>query len=378
MYPRSKFLPLFLTLMLLTGCVPMKEIETLAIINAYGVDFAEDKPEQLDVTSIAFQFNAQADSIAQTLSGTGSTIREAFHSTGSKTSYDLNSGQIRLVLYGKETAQNGILPYLNTLVRDSRASEMLYPAVSNTTAKELLTTGQESTGINIAQHLQGIIEKEIKENSIPDVSFYNFNRVNHSPGEDPMLPLIGIKGSKPELIGMALLRESKYVGDISMDDAFLVNLFQRNISDKPFNISLPKEPFAQYIEDTGDEERLNIDLLITDARSNTKLTDIDQPRFQTNIIIEANLFETSEEMEIKNEHVFNLLEREIEKEIQNQYNELLSNLQEANTDPFGLGKLYRIHKENGKLTSEEWHEKFPDAAMDFNVDVKLINYGTVQ
>ncbi|WP_449354130.1 Ger(x)C family spore germination protein [Virgibacillus natechei] len=379
MYRRSKFLPLLLTLILLTGCVPTKEIETLAIINAYGVDIAEDNPEQLDVTSIVLQFSDQADSITQTLSGTGSTIREAFQSTGSKTSFYPHPGQIRLVLYGKETAQNGILPYLNTLVRDSRVSEMLYPAVSNTTAKELLTTRQESTGIDIAQHLQGIIEKEIKENSIPDVSFYHFNRVHQSSGEDPMLPLIGIKENKPELIGMALLRDTKYVGDISLDDAFLVNLFRNKIHDKPFNLPLPKEPFSQYIEDTQDEEEiLNIDLLITDGRSNTKLTDVDQPRFQTNIILEANLLETSEEMVIKNEHVFNLLEKEIEKEIKSQYEELLINLQEVNSDPFGLGKLYRVHKENGTLTPEEWHEKFPDAVVDFNVDVELNNYGTVQ
>ncbi|MBY7143000.1 Ger(x)C family spore germination protein [Virgibacillus sp. NKC19-3] len=378
---RSKFLPLLLTLLLLIGCVPTKDIETLAIINAYGVDITEDNPQKIDVTSIVFQFNGQADNITQTLSGTGGTVREAFQNIGSKTSYNTSPGQIRLTIYGKETAENGILPYLNTLVRDSRVSEMMYPTISNTTAKELLTSNRENTGIDIAQHLQGIIEKEIEEDSIPDVSFYNFNRVHQNYGEDPLLPLLDIKENASELIGMALLRNAKYVGAISLDDAFLVNLFRKRIRDKPFNISLPKEPFSEYIEETQEEEEeeeLKIDLLITDGISNTKLTDVDQPYFQTNIMLKANLFETSEDLEVKSKHISNLLEKEIEKEMESQYSDLLDSLQEANSDPFGLGKLYRIHKENGQLTSEEWHEKFPSAAVDFNVNVQLTNYGTIQ
>ncbi|WP_100011355.1 Ger(x)C family spore germination protein [Lentibacillus sediminis] len=367
-----------MALLVLTACVPTKIIEKVAIINSYGIDAAEEG--QIEKTIIAFRFDDEAQNIATTLSGTANTVRGAEEDAANKTSFTLKPGQIRLVVYGKEIAENGISPYINVLVRDARVSSMMYTAISTGTAKEVLTAGQENTPANIGQYLQDLIEKEIKQNTIPDVSFFHFTHALEDTGQDPILPLLGIRDNKAALIGMAVMDNGKYAGEISLKDAFLVNLFQKNIRDKPLEVSISKEPFSDYIEGQlqTDDEQLHISTLITDGRTRTKMTDVGGLEFQTEVNLKVNLYETSEPMRIRDEKAARLLEKEMEKKITKQYEQLLASLKETGSDPFGLGNIYRIKKESGKLTEQEWDEKFPEVTVDFKVNVQLVNYGSVR
>lgn len=378
MHPRIITI-LFLLFVILTACVPSQEIERLGIINTYGVDIAEDNQEQIEVTAIMLQFNDQTNRITETISGTGNTIRGAHHNAASETSFKLSPGQIRLVLYGKETAEKGIKPYLGSMFRDARVSDMMYSAVSNTTAKEVLTVGQDATTIDLAQYLQELIEKRIMDDSIPDISAHYLTHAIGDVGQDPLLPLFDIIDSKPVLAGMAVFQDEKYVGEISMEDAFLINLFQKKIQDKPLELSISKSPFANYIQKQQDDrEQLHIDILVVDGKSKTEIVNANELHFQTDVDLEISLYEVSELLRVKNDQVANLFEQEIEKEVKRQYEELLANMQEVNADPFGFGNIYRIHTTDGKLTKKAWDEKFPDATVDFNVNVSLENYGSVK
>ncbi len=96
-------------------------------------------------------------------------------------------GQIRLVLYGKETAEKGFKNYLNVLIRDARLSDMMYLAVSETTAKDILLLGQENADIDMGQYMEKLIEKEIKGDSIPNVSLHKLTHTYEDPGKDPIM-----------------------------------------------------------------------------------------------------------------------------------------------------------------------------------------------
>ncbi|WP_200411879.1 Ger(x)C family spore germination protein [Virgibacillus salexigens] len=373
-----KLFLLLVSFIFLVGCMQSKVIERHAIINSYGIDVAKNGEGQIDSTIIAFLFNNQSN-LTETITGTGSTVRDARQDAETKAIYNFLPGQIRLILYGKEVAENGITPYLNTLVRDARTSDMMYSAISTKTAKEVLLTKQEVTGINVGQYIQELIEKEITEDSIPDPSLHKLTHTYEDTGKDPFLPLIGLTGDKPALKGMALLQDGKYVGELPLSDGFLVNLFQKRIRDKPFHLTIPRDPLVKYINNPQEEkENFDIDLLVIDGKSKTKITDVNQLHFETDVKLKVNLYETSESFKIESEKVSKILEKEVEKEIKRQYEELLINLQEANSDPLGLGNIFRSNTTDGQLTSKEWRKKFPETTVDFNVNVDLINYGSIQ
>ncbi len=46
---------------------------------------------------------------------------------------------------------------------------------------------------------------------------------------------------------MALFQNDEYVGKISMEDAFLVNLFQNKVHDRQIHLSISREPFLKYL-----------------------------------------------------------------------------------------------------------------------------------
>lgn len=382
-YPIKFLFILILSLILLTGCLQSKIIEEHAIINSYGIDVLEDK-NQIEATTISYVFNSQNEqkNVTESNSGIGTTIRDAYLDAERNSSLNFLPGQIRLVVYGKDTAEIGIAPFFTLLVRDTQMPNMMFSAVSTTTAKQLLLEAEQLIDIDIGRYLQELVAKEIKEDSIPDVSLQQITHIYEDPGMDLLLPLIGIKEEgKVGLTAMALFQSDKYVGDITVDDAFLVNLFQKHIKDKPFNISISKEPFIEKLEGYENNEfisdQLHTSLLITEGHSKTKLTNKEQQTFQTDMNLKMNLYETSEYLNVEDEEIVENLEREIEREIKKQYERLLSDVQELNADPFGLGNIYQSNN-GGNLTEEEWRQKFPEVNVDFNIRVEIVNFGTIQ
>lgn len=120
---------------------------------------------------------------------------------------------------------------------------MMYLAVSETTAKDILLLGQENADIDMGQYMEKLIEKEIKGDSIPNVSLHKLTHTYEDPGKDPIMPLISLTDNKIAITGMALFQNDEYVGKISMEDAFLVNLFQNKVHDRQIHLSISREPF---------------------------------------------------------------------------------------------------------------------------------------
>ncbi|WP_249870219.1 Ger(x)C family spore germination protein [Oceanobacillus saliphilus] len=369
------------TIILLAACVPARQLEERGVINTRGVDIAEDSSNQIETTIISYQFDAESEEITTTLSGTGHTIKGAREDASTEAGFILSPGQIRLELYGKEAAQKGILPYISSAVRDARVSDTMLLAVTNTSAKEILTEGQGELSLNTGQYLQYLIEKEIEEDSFPSTYLHDFTHIESDVGHDPVMPIIDLVENKPKISGIALFQDDKYVDEISLQEGYLVNLFQNTTTSTPLDISIPIKPFLKYIEknqDINEDDELHLHVTIERGKSKTKMPNVQDMHFDTTINIDLFLLETSKLMSVDNEHVATLLEKEIEKAFTRQYETLFAKLQKAGTDPFGLGKIYRARQRDSNLTNEEWRKKFPDVTLNVNVNVKLTNYGTIQ
>ncbi|WP_217833350.1 Ger(x)C family spore germination protein, partial [Picosynechococcus sp. PCC 7002] len=92
--------------------------------------------------------------VTESNSGIGTTIRDAYLDAERNSSLNFLPGQIRLVVYGKDTAEIGIAPFFTLLVRDTRMPDMMFSAVSTTTAKQLLLEAGQLIDIDIGRYLQ--------------------------------------------------------------------------------------------------------------------------------------------------------------------------------------------------------------------------------
>src|SRR5690554_4272934 len=128
MIKRMKVTIVLLLSLFLTSCIEMQEIEKLGIINADGVDIAENN--LLELTLVIFQFTIQSEEISKIISGKGKTIDGATTDAEHTSLYELAPGKSKLSIYGKEMAEKGILPLLDTKSRDARVLDLMYLAVS--------------------------------------------------------------------------------------------------------------------------------------------------------------------------------------------------------------------------------------------------------
>ncbi|MFC3040389.1 Ger(x)C family spore germination protein [Virgibacillus xinjiangensis] len=377
--PAKKVLHLLTILILLTACSPSREIERLGIIHTLGIDVTDDS-QQIETTMVIFQFDDQAETLTKNISGQGKTVRGARNDASSQSAYHLAAGQLQLQLFGKEVAEQGVLPYLNMLVRDANAPDTVFLAVTNQKTKEMLDTGRELTEISIGQFLHGVIEQEKKEHKIPRSDLQIFSRTYFEPGQDPWLPVLDIEEELPAMVSMGMFQDDRYVGEISLKDAFYLNLFLNRIPPAPLELSLPREPFRDYMpghEDMESKDDLYIKIQLKGS-TNTKLVDEDGLHYQTDVKVKFRLDESSEVVVVKDEKVAELFEKEIAKKMEEGYGSLLKKLQDMQSDPFGFGTYYRVQKKKGEMTSDEWRELYPDISVDFNVDAEMIHYGTIQ
>lgn len=370
---------LLILCLFLASCIPSREIENLGIINTRGVDNIEG--DKIETTLAIFQFEGQSNEISKTVFGKGNTLKGAMVNANLESNFKLTAEKTQLELYGLKTAKDGILPYIDTLNRDASLPDTTYLAISNTTAKELLTIEKEDITMDTSQYLHGLIEENSTDHLFPRVTFQEFLTNFYDIGKDPYLPLFDLQDNIPKLASIAIMQDDKYVGKLSADNIIYFNLIMDKIKDKRFELSLPMKPFVKYIEKSANikqrDDVLHTAYNIIKGKSKTTLIDKENLVFQTKIDLRLNLFEMSEKILIKDKKVIKLLEKEIEKEIASHYEKLLAQLQEVNSDPFAYGTVYRINKKDSILKRTEWREKYPKIDVRFKVDANVITHGSV-
>lgn len=364
----------------LASCIPAEEIEDLGIITARGHDLTDDN--LLESTLIIFQFDVQSSTITKIVTGKGKTLKGALNDADHESLHPLTPGKIEIELYGKEVAQKGILPSLDVLQRDARVANTMYLAVSSTTAKDILTMSEENIAINIGQYLRGIIDHNATNHNFPKITLQDFLRTYFNIGIDNVLPVFELEDDNiPKVSSIGLFQGDQMVGELPMEEATFLNLLNNTVREKLLELSLPGEPFKDYLEKRehrDEDEELHITIRISKGKSKTKLIDKDSLTFETEVNLDVRLSEQSLGVLLEDSHVIQLLEEEIKKKLTTDFESLLAKTQEFAADPFGYGIIYRINKKDSELTRKEWREKYPEITVNFKVNPRVTNHGTTE
>jgi len=284
-----------------------------------------------------------------------------------------------------EAAKRGIESYIQAMVRDARAATTPFIAVGDPSAKEVMMAEKYKFPLHVGRHLQILLQKEIDEDMLPNSKAHYFSYFMTEPGMDPVAPIIGNESGFPAITGMAVFQNDTYAGEVSHNEAFFLHLFRKRVSNTPLEITVPLEPLSSGLKKHADvdnnEKGLSLQLTILRGRTNNKLIDSETLHYQSNISLDINILEMSQLLRIEgneNQDMPQRLAHEIEKEIERQYDVLLEKLKEMNADPLGLGQIYRSERPSGKLDDQEWRENFSDVTVDFNADVNIVEFGTLQ
>ncbi|KGX90757.1 hypothetical protein N781_06520 [Pontibacillus halophilus JSM 076056 = DSM 19796] len=371
-----KIIAVLCILVLLTACVDRKYIEKLGIVTVVGYDLLEEG--WLEGTMVLFQFDPNATNISQIIVSRAKTSKGLMQDASLKSSKELVSGQLRLVVYGKEMAEEGVMRVTDTMIRDAAIADMLYLAVSETSANEVMNTNNFEDAPNVGNYLYTLIQKNIQEEKIPQATLHHFVSNVYSDGKDPVLPMIKLENSKATVMNLALFRDEKMVGQITAKEGFFLKLLQGRYQSGHLEIAIPTREIKDYIRHEANQqtrEFLYMDLDEIKSQTNIELTNVDTPSFSAKVNLTARILELSENVSLENPEVIKILEEQISKSIEFQMEQLLQKTQKMKSDPFGFGNTYQEKVGQQSVDSKDWHELYPNIEVNFNVQVKVIRHG---
>lgn len=355
------------------------QIEKIGIINMRGLDY--DENDMIESTFVIFQFSPEKQPITKVRSGRGHTLKQSLEDAELQSSFSLTAGKTKVELFGKEIAEQGIFPYLDTIARDAQVADMMYLAIGTPNAREIVTVDETMLSTDVGQFIYHLLKEITTDHNIPRKTVQDFFRIYFDVGQDNVLPIVTIEAGVPKFESIGILKDDKLVGEITTDQAIFINLVVRTVKNQQLELSFPTEPFKGHIakdDPNSENEVVYAAFNIAKGKSKTTVIDSENLMFETDVSVNVHLLEQSVGILYDHPHVVQIMERQIEKKMTKHFEELLAQLQELNADSFGYGRFYRMHQKDGKLTKEEWSEKYPNIDVEFNVDVTLSRYGIVE
>ncbi|WP_406686968.1 Ger(x)C family spore germination protein [Rossellomorea vietnamensis] len=362
----------------LSSCVETKYLEKLGLITAVGYDQAED--DKITGTLVLYQFNPAMEDVEKVLSTTSKTSKGIRLSQNLESDHKLVSGQLRIVVYGRELAARGISHLVDTLERDSAIGNMVYLTIADTTAEEVLRYQTEEKPSNRGTYLYNLVRQNVESEMIVSPTLQEFITDYGSVGKDPILPLLTAANGKVGVDGFALFTRDRFIKEINKDRIFFIRSLMENYNAGSVEVELPLEKFKPYLSRLpAAPENNKVYMMIDSIKSSHKIQTEKKERasFKVELNLESRILEMTEELQLSKPNALHLVEEEVEKYIEENIRDTLLMLQEEGTDPIGFGMEYRSVRGHEDLTRKQWDKLYKEATFDVKVNSKIIRTGVI-
>lgn len=351
---------------LTSGCWNYREIDRLAIVGGVAIDKQKkDDKYKLTVEINNTEVGEKGGEVKPELyECEGKTIFEAARNLIVKIGRRAYWSHAKVVLLGKEIAEEDLSPVLDWLYRDSELRRDLKVLISKETqASDILknNTGLEST---VSFHLYFMSESQKDYGKFPDARLWQVVRNMQHSYTSILLPVVEVRKEKDKTItsirGSAILNKNKVIGYLTPKETqdalwlsdkikggvFVANNVLGSDSDITFEIFGNKTKINVY--DTSSSIGINISAKTTVAIAE----------------ITGGLNYTEDEIRKK-------IKLEAQKVLKTNLQNTLNKIQkEYKTDAFSFDSHVRIKRPGKwKKISSQWNDIFVDIPISINVDV---------
>ncbi|WP_180232910.1 Ger(x)C family spore germination protein [Bacillus sp. AFS055030] len=352
----------FLLLLLLSGCsLPQKIINEVQIISVYGFDKVED---HFVGTALYSDFTEVDNKGSSMLQGSGKKsllIKQALNKQSPK---PLEMGKVNLFIFGKELAENGVSYFIKAVCRDPLIGSNAILAVSEEPVEELLKKNLHKD----SNYIYKLIEQNFKTQFVPVPTIHSFLFDYYGEGRDASLPFIKTneKGNI-EVNGLAVFKKDKLDFILDPKESLLYKILRGRVirGQTEFNIQKGKKIDTGILSILNGNEKKYI---------NTKKG---KTKVKFDITLKGMVKDYPDWLDLMKRKNNILLNNQLEKQMEEDFEKLLLHFQERQVDPIGIGDLARVHSR--KWNEKEFYEKvYPAIEYDVNVKVVLFQSGIGQ
>ena len=239
-------------LFLFTGCDYSKnEIKNRLIIQAVGVDSIENGVRvtlQTLNTDLTGNPNSAANTgdVINSMTVEGKTIAEAISSVSKISGKKPLLSQNKMIVFGKETAKQGLYPYLDYFIRNSENRATVLVALSATTAEDIVNTNMGESMLP-ANLLEEIFYGKEYNTQVVRQELFRFVNLLENPLSSTFLPIISSEKRKTEkgeegkykMASVAIFDQDKFKKEIKEEDIMALLLLNNQLRGGFFSVEIP-------------------------------------------------------------------------------------------------------------------------------------------
>lgn len=381
-----------------SGCWNRRELDTLAVVMAFGIDRAkEDGKIKLTVQVLnPGEIRAQAAGGASShgdvwiFTSTGHTVFDAFRNATMQSERKLFISHNKIIVIGEEMARSGIRPLIDVFDRDPEPRRLSSFLVAKGEAKDIIEAEQELERIP-AVTVENLVNAYGATSMAVKVTLHEFLKMLASKTTDPVASRIEIiaeeelekkeeqedssKGGEAgegnpkkrvRLTGAAVFRGDKLAGWLNRPETRGLNWILGRVKSGIIVVKSPKDE-TQYVS-----------LEVIKASSKI-IPGIEGGEVVITVEVEeeGNLGEQMSDAELTKPEAFRSLERRQAEVIENEIRSVLEKAQkEMGADIFGFGEaVHRKFPKEWRYLEKRWRDEFPELEVRIRVNASLQEVG---
>lgn len=274
-----------------------------------------------------------------------------------KSSFPIELGQLRMVMFGKQLAERGIDDIINDFSRNPVVGSRTNLGVAEHKAESILLS---TKNVNIPFHLTNKISQNVHNGNLPKTNLHLFLSDYYSEGKDPYLPYFIHERDEVKIDGLGLFKKGKYVRYINLRHAFLLKLLVDGTKNGSYKIK---------IEDKGFVLLQNLDVKTTYSIQTLEST----PNISIDFILNCQIKDAPPEIDLNETKNILFLEQTIRQHFKEEIEKLISMFQENKIDPIGIGQLIRAHSRNWDY--ENYLSLYPQLKFSVHPKIRIIQTG---
>lgn len=301
----------------LTGCFDYKELDDLAYISAYGLDYQNGA---YLLTLEVLDNKKESDSIkekAYTISGYGKTILEAYSDATSKLAKTSFLSHATLLIVSTNFAKQSFLETEDFILRDAKVYDEITILITNNDPNDILSYHTDENPI-ASNYLKSLIQdNEYFKSYAINTSYSEAIDEMHSQNIDAKISVVTLKDNKLIIDGMATFNNYELKDILSIEDANLYN----GLKEKE-TIYLNEDDLCVYLNLTKVNYVFKDKEIIINIEGNIDLKD------------------NQNNLDLKDNEAYNNVSKIIEDKINNKITNFINKLQTNQCDILGIRKKY--------------------------------------
>ena len=356
--------------LLLTGCWDQHLMKNAVLVQILSFDLTPKEELLLGVSIPVIEESSggpQASVKSETFSASGHTPRDSRLKIDREISGILDTSKNKLILFGERIAGTGIYSSLDVIWRDPRNSLGATLGIVEGEAINLLGIKPKHE-TNVSEYIQHALISAEENSIIPKQTIQTLASEMIDPGEDIVLPHLKMNNKKSAVVvGLALMNEKKYSGKLPPQESTLLLLLNNK-----------KGKNARFTKQVNNDEQAELNNYISFNVQNMKRklkVQVKDREVSVSINLDVKIsVEEYPKGDVPED--IDRLNKLLSKELTEDAKQVITKLQQANCDAFGIGRrLIAFHPKTWEVLDKK--DYFKNIKFNTVVEAEIIKHGIV-